>query len=250
MDWKTRCGSECIERFLNMFLLPRTLFIPRRLRHLQQIDTFVFALSGLCQHILVYFIDILSIDRLLQVMHLFRLAKRSMRSNFQPLFFFFSPFSSFSSELLAERVWIRKPTPPYFCFLPSFLKFLFFSLKNTQADTDTSTSSNPSYLSYLLRTALYAGSKEVFCVVCQASDQWYVRFSSSILRQSSSSSCMTLLWGVGNHLWGYGDLSPSMTSMNIFIYFPSEFLSSHNFGVWWALCCFQPALLTPPALQG
>lgn len=39
-----------------------------------------------------------------------------------------------------------------------------------EADAGTSSPSNTSYLSYLLRAVLSAASKEIFCVVCQASD--------------------------------------------------------------------------------
>lgn len=111
-----------------MFLLPGTLFIPRRLRHLQQIDTFVFALSGLCQHVLVYFIDILSIDTLLQVMHLFRLAKRSMRSNFQPLFFFLLTLLFIFLRVVGRTCVNQKANSALFLFPPLFFKiyFLFF----------------------------------------------------------------------------------------------------------------------------
>lgn len=56
----------------------------------------------------------------------------------------------------------------------SLFFLLFESHTNKQAyrlaDTGTSSPSNTSYLSYLLRAVLYAASKEIFCVVCQASD--------------------------------------------------------------------------------
>lgn len=78
--------------------------------------------------------------------------------------------------------------------------FLFESHTNKQAhrlaDTGTSGPSNTSYLSYLLRAVLYAASKEIFCVVCQASDQWYVCFHSSLFDTPPVFllSCMTFCW--------------------------------------------------------
>lgn len=52
--------------------------------------------------------------------------------------------------------------------------------------------SNTSYLSYLLRALLYAAGKEIFSVVCQASDQWYVCFLP--IDAPLCWPCMTFSW--------------------------------------------------------
>lgn len=83
----------------------------------------------------------------------------------------------FHTDLLADRHWwIDRPTLLIGFLLLFFSFFLFpfhpFVFKHTdsQADSDPSCPNNASYLSYLLRAVVYAGSKEIFCVVCQASD--------------------------------------------------------------------------------
>lgn len=89
-----------------------------------------------------------------------------------------------SSSLLVSSMFApRRPLSSLWC--PCFSTFQ----RVVQTRRWPNLSSNTSYLSYLLRALLYATSKEIFSVVCQASDQWYVCFIP--LHGPPCWSCMT-----------------------------------------------------------